>query len=71
MHIRDRESNRQGSWKFGEDFFFHLQTMYIHFGIKIYRSGRLHEDEEGARVFPVNNILQRTKELLHLYFAKC
>ncbi len=25
--------------------------------IRIYRTGRLHEDEEGARVFPVNNIL--------------
>ncbi len=41
-------------------FFFlqsHLQTMLIHFGIRIYRSARLHEDEEGARVFPRNNIL--------------
>ncbi len=35
----------------------HLQTMCIHFGIIIYRPGRLHEDEEGARVFSVNNIL--------------
>ncbi len=34
-----------------------LQTTCLHFGIRIYRSGRLHEDEEGARVFPVNNIL--------------
>ncbi len=34
-----------------------LQTTCIHFGIRIYISGRLHEDEEGARVFPVNNIL--------------
>ncbi len=25
--------------------------------IRIYRTGRLHEDEEGARVFPINNIL--------------
>ncbi len=25
--------------------------------IRIYRTGRLHEDEEGARVFPVNSIL--------------
>ncbi len=25
--------------------------------IRIYRTGRLHEDEEGARAFPVNNIL--------------
>ncbi len=25
--------------------------------IRIHRTGRLHEDEEGARVFPVNNIL--------------
>ncbi len=32
------------------------QRAYI-FGIRIYRSGRLHEDEEGVRVFPVNNIL--------------
>ncbi len=35
----------------------HLQTTCIHFGIRIYRSGRLHEDEEGASSFPVNNIL--------------
>ncbi len=35
----------------------HLRTTCLHFGIRIYRSGRLHEDEEGARVFPVNNIL--------------
>ncbi len=35
----------------------HLQTTCIHFGIRIYRSGRLHEDEEGVRGFPVNNIL--------------
>ncbi len=35
----------------------HLQTTCIHFGIRIYRSGRLLEDEEGTRVFPVNNIL--------------
>ncbi len=32
------------------------QRAYI-FGIRIYRAGKLHEDEEGARVFPVNNIL--------------
>ncbi len=35
----------------------HLQTTCIHFGIRIYRSGRLREDEEGDRVFPVNNII--------------
>ncbi len=35
----------------------HLQTTYLHFCFRIYRTGRLHEDEEGARVFPVNNIL--------------
>ncbi len=35
----------------------HLQTTCLHFCIRIYRTGRLHEDEEGARVFPVNNIL--------------
>ncbi len=35
----------------------HLQTMCTHFSIRIYKSGRLHEDEEGAMVFPVNNIL--------------
>ncbi len=59
-----REQDVQGSGKLGEDFFFykainvsHLQTMCIHFGIIIYRPGRLHEDEEGARVFSVNNIL--------------
>ncbi len=34
-----------------------LQTMCIHFGIRIYRSATLHEDEEGARVFHINNIL--------------
>ncbi len=32
-------------------FFFFLNKIII------YRTGRLHEDEEGARVFPVNNIL--------------
>ncbi len=37
--------------------FSHLRTTCLHFGIRIYRSGRLHEDEEGAMVFPVNNIL--------------
>ncbi len=54
----------QGSRKLGEDFFFykainvsHLQTTCIHFGIRIYRLGRLHEDEEGVRVFPANNII--------------
>ncbi len=37
--------------------------------IRIYRRGRLHEDE-GARVFPVNNIiLKRAKYLLHLSFS--
>ncbi len=47
----------------------HLQTTCLHFGIRIYRSGRLHNDEEGARVFPVNNILlYRTKYLLHYFF---
>ncbi len=47
-----------------------LQTTCIHFGIRIYRSGRIVEDEEGARVFPVNNILlYRTKDLLHFYFS--
>ncbi len=35
----------------------HLQTTCLHFCIRIYRIGRLHEDEEGARVFPINNIL--------------
>ncbi len=35
----------------------HLQITCIHFGIRIYRSGRLHEDEKGARIFLVNNIL--------------
>ncbi len=29
----------------------YFQTMCIHFGIRIYRSGRLYEDKEGARVF--------------------
>ncbi len=29
----------------------HLQTTCIHFDLRIYRSGRLHEDVEGARVF--------------------
>ncbi len=74
-------SKIQGSWKLEEDFYFLyfftkrltlaiLQTTYIHFAIRIYRSGRLHEDEEGARVFPVNNILlYRTKDLLHFYFS--
>ncbi len=64
------ESKIQGSGKFGEDFLFvcfcffykainvsHVQTTCLHFCIRIYRTGRLHEDEEGARVFPVNNIL--------------
>ncbi len=36
----------------GRTFFYkaisHLQTMCVHFGIRIYRSGRLHEDEKGA-----------------------
>ncbi len=49
----------------GRSFFFfykainvsHLQTACLHFCIRIYRTGRLHEDEEGARVFPINNIL--------------
>ncbi len=35
----------------------HLQTTCLHFCIRISKTGRLHEDEEGARVFPVNNIL--------------
>ncbi len=58
--MREQDTGLAG--KLGEDFFFfykvisHLQTTLI-FGIRIYRSGRLHEDEEGARVFPVNNIL--------------
>ncbi len=56
------ESRIQGSGKFREDlfvfnFFLHkainVQTTCIHFVIRIYRSGRLHE--EGARDFPVNN----------------
>ncbi len=42
-------------------FFFlqtHLQTTCIHFGFRIYRLGRLHmNNEEGAMIFPVNNIL--------------
>ncbi len=33
-------------------FFFFYKASII-----IYRTGRLHEDEEEARVFPVNNIL--------------
>ncbi len=47
-----------------------LKTTCIHFGNRICRSGRLREDEEGTRVFPVNNILlYRTKDLLHFYFS--
>ncbi len=40
----------------GGAFCFFYRLTCIHFGIRIYRSGRLHEDE-GATVFPVNNIL--------------
>ncbi len=55
-------TREQDTGQLGEHFFFvcfcnHLQTTCIHFGIRIYRSGRLQEDEEGARVFPINNIL--------------
>ncbi len=47
-------TREQDTGQLGEHFFFffnHLQTTCIHFGIRIYRSGRLHEDQEGARVF--------------------
>ncbi len=39
-----------------EDFFFYkaiYKQQCLHFGIRIYRSCRLHGDEEGARGFPV------------------
>ncbi len=62
--MREQDTGHREVW--GGPFFFffykainvsHLQTMYLHFCIRIYRTGRLHEDEKGARFFPVNNIL--------------
>ncbi len=50
------ESKIQGRGKFKEDFFFFFFFFYKA-SIRIHRTGRLHEDEEEARVFPVNNIL--------------
>ncbi len=51
------ESKIQGSWKFEEGIVFLFVFFFNKASIRIYRTGRLHEDEEGARVFPVNNIL--------------
>ncbi len=41
----------------GGNFFFFFFFFLNKASIRIYRTGRLHEAEEGARVFPVNNIL--------------
>ncbi len=56
--MREQDTGQRGGLFFFFFFYiYHLQTMCLHFCIRIYRTGRLHEDEEGARVFPVNNIL--------------
>ncbi len=41
----------------------YLQTTCPHFCIRIYRTGRLHENEKGARVFPVNNFFYKGQNI--------
>ncbi len=46
----------------------HVQTTCLDFCIRIYRTGRLHEDEEGAGVFPVNNSSIKDKKNITFFF---
>ncbi len=58
--MREQDTGQQevqGGLSFFYEAISRLQTIGLHFCITIYRTGRLHEDEKGASVFPVNNIL--------------
>ncbi len=59
-----RENKIQDSWKLREDFFFFFFTKQLviykqplFLALEYTHQVGLHEDEEGARVFPVNKIV--------------